>query len=111
MKSSIISTIQHLKIAIEYCQDIQRNKGSRAAEQFKAYENRIRWIIRDFATNPLFTDQIRDGLRKELQTDPFVLEAIRQKLSLIPSDYRLDFEESIDAILEGKKVKIIIDDK
>lgn len=38
----------------------------------------------------------------------FALEGLREKIPLIPADYRCDLEEAIDAILEGRVVKIII---
>ena len=38
----------------------------------------------------------------------FALEGLREKIPLIPADYRCDLEEAIDAILKGKQVKIMI---
>jgi len=38
----------------------------------------------------------------------FALEGLREKIPLIPADYRCDIEDAIDAILEGRTVKIMI---
>lgn len=108
MKSSIMSTIQHIRLAIEYAQDVQRSGLSRAAKTFTQYEHRLQWILRDFKTNPLFPDEVRQGIDKELKSDMFALEGLREKIPLIPADYRCDLEEAIDAILEGRTVKIMI---
>lgn len=111
MKSSIMSTIQHIKLAIEFAQDVQRAGYTKAGKTFKNYEKHLQWILKDFKTNPLFPDEVRQGIDKELKSDMFALEGLREKIPLIPADYRCDLEEAIDAILEGRQVKIIIHEK
>lgn len=108
MKSSIISTIQHVRLAIEFAQDVQRNPNSRAAKAFAIYENRLQWILKDLKTNPLFTDEVRQGLSHEYKSDIFALEGLKEKIPLIPAQHREGLESLIDAILEGSKIKIII---
>lgn len=108
MKSSIISTIQHIRIAIEFAQDVQRNPNSRAAKSFNIYENRLQWILKDFKTNPLFPAEVREGISQEYQSDIFALEGLKEKIPLIPAQHRGDLEDVVEAILQGKKIKIEI---
>lgn len=108
MKSSIMSTIQHIRLAIEYSQDVQRSGLSRAAKTFAQYEQRLQWILRDFATNPLFPEDVRKGLQSEYKSDIFALEGLKEKLPLIPAQHRADIEELVDAILQGKSIKVEI---
>ena len=108
MKSSIMSTIQYIKLASEFAQDVQRSGHSKASKTFKNYEKHLQWILMDFKTNPLFPDEVRQGLDKELKSDMFALEGLREKIPLIPAEYRADLEEAVEAILEGRTVKIII---
>ena len=108
MKSSIMSAIQYIKLAQEFCQDVQRSGHTKASKTFKNYEKHLNWIIRDFKTNPLFPDEVRQGLDKELSSDLFALEGLREKIPLIPAEYRVDLEEAVEAILEGRVVKIMI---
>jgi hypothetical protein len=103
-----MSTIQHIKLAIEFAQDVQRAGYTKAGKTFKNYEKHLQWILKDFKTNPLFPDEVRQGIDKELNSDMFALEGLREKIPLIPADYRCDLEEAIDAILEGRQVKIMI---
>ncbi len=108
MKSSIISTIQHIRIAIEFAQDVQRNPNSRAAKSFNIYENRLQWILKDFKTNPLFPSEVREGISQEYQSDIFALEGLKEKIPLIPAQHRSDLEDVVEAILQGKTIKIEI---
>lgn len=110
MKSSIISTIQHIRLAIEFAQDVQRNPNSRASKAFAIYENRLQWILKDFKTNPLFPEEVRKGIEQEYKSDIFSLEGLKEKIPLIPAQHRGDIEDLIDAILQGKQIKVIIND-
>ena len=110
MKGSIMSAIQHLRIADEYMEDVVRQERTVGSKVFRDYSRRVKWILNDFATFPQFTDIVREGIRKEFAADPMVTEAIREKIALLPAQYREDFEQALEWILEGKAVKIIMQD-
>lgn len=105
-----MSTIQHIRLAIEFAQDVQRNPNSRAAKSFAIYENRLQWILKDFKTNPLFPEEVRNGIEQEYKSDIFSLEGLKEKIPLIPAQHREDVEVLIDAILQGKQIKVIINE-
>lgn len=110
MKSSIVSAIQHIRIADEYMEDVIRSGNTVGAKIFKDYSKRLKWIVRDFTTYPFFNEYVREGLRHEIKTDPLATEGIKEKIALLPAQYRDDFEQALEWILEGKIVKITLDD-
>jgi hypothetical protein len=106
--ANIISAIQHLRMAEEYYVDFRRQyPGSKGSALFKTYIDKIKWIYRDFLTNPNVDDDIRSGLKKELESDVFAIPAITEKISLLMPEQREIIESTIDAMLDGEEVKIV----
>jgi hypothetical protein len=58
-------------------------------------------------TNPNFTEEVREGIRKEWNSDTFVLPAISEKLGLLNPDQRSVVEDLIDLILKGDNIQIV----
>ena len=111
MQSNIISAIHHLRIAKEHWQDLQREQPNTIGEKLgKRYEAKIDWIYKDFISCTMFTDAIREGCRKEWNSDVFAVPAIVDKISLLAPDKRELIESIIDAMLEGEEI-IIKDEK
>jgi len=110
MKSSIISAIQHIRIADEFMEDVIRSGNTIGAKIFKGYSAKLKYIVRDFTTYPFFNEYVREGIRQEIKTDPLVTEGIKEKIALLPAQYREDFEQALEWILDGKTVKITMDD-
>lgn len=106
--ANIISALQNLKMAEEHYEDFRRQyPGSKGAALFKTHIDKIKWIYRDFLTNPHVDDEIRAGIKKELESDVFAIPAICEKVSLLPPSQREIIESTIDAMLDGEDVKII----
>ncbi len=58
-------------------------------------------------SNPNFTEEVREGIRKEWNSDTFVLPAISEKLGLLNPDQRAVVEDLIDLILKGDNIQIV----
>lgn len=111
MSSSIIQSIQHLKIANEFMQDFIRSApGTRGEFIFKDYSRRINWILKDIITYPYFNKEVRDGIKKEIESDAFAVDAIFEKISLLNPDQRIIMEELIEIVLTGKEIDVQIKD-
>jgi hypothetical protein len=107
--SAIISSIQHIIIADEFCKDFVRSHpDSAGANIFKSYSKKLNWIIADFYSYPHFPKEIRDGIKNEIKSDPFTIPAINEKLALVTPQHREMIESIIDAILKGEKFTIEI---
>jgi hypothetical protein len=101
MSSSVISSIHHLRIAKEYMDDFIRSAHcSRGAAKYKEYKRRIDWILTDIVTYPFFRDEVREGLKKELESDVFTYASIIDKAALLSPEQRESLEEAIDIILK-----------
>jgi hypothetical protein len=73
----------------------------------KRYEAKIDWIYNDFISCTIFTDVIREGCRKEWESDVLAVPAIVDKVELLAPDKRELIEGIIDAILEGVEITLV----
>ena len=111
MRSSVVQAIQHVKIAEEFMNDFIRSApNTRGAVIFKDYSRRLQWILRDIITYPYFDDQVRQGIKVEIESDAFAVDAIVGKISLLNPEQREMMEDLVDDILKGKTIHIDIKD-
>lgn len=112
MVSNFITSIHHLRICVEYMDDIVRqHPGSRASALFESYSKKLKWILRDIYTHPHFTDPIRDGIKREIDSDPLTYRAIMERISLLAPAQRDMLEFVIDDMLNGKQIKIEVNEQ
>jgi hypothetical protein len=111
MRSSIVQSIQHIKISEEFMQDFIRSApNTRGAVIFKDYSRRLQWILRDIITYPYFDDDVRQGIKVEIQSDAFAVPAIVGKIALLNPEQREMMEDLVDDILKGKTIHVDIKD-
>jgi hypothetical protein len=111
MRSSIVQAIQHLKQAEEFMNDfIRQAPKTRGALIFLIYSNKIRWILRDILTYPHFTDEVRLGIKTEIESDAFSVGAIKDLIPLLNPEQREMIEDLIEDILKGKTIEVNIKD-
>jgi hypothetical protein len=107
MSSSVVSSLHHLRIAKEYMDDFIRSApNSRGAAKYGEYKRRIDWILTDIITYPFFRDEVREGLKKELESDVFTFASIIEKAALLNPEQRDGLEEVIESILKGETIEI-----
>jgi hypothetical protein len=109
MRSSLVQSIQHLKLADEFMKDFMRQApNSRGAFIFSGYSQKVNWILKDILTYPHFGDDVRNGIKAELKSDAFGVHAIFEKVPLLTPEQRDVVESLIEDMLSGKTLKIII---
>jgi hypothetical protein len=109
MRSSVVQGIQHLKQAEEFINDfIRQAPNTRGEVIFSMYSKKIRWILTDILTFPYFTDEVRAGIKAEIESDAFGVEAIHDKIPLLNPEQRAMLEELVGDMLEGKTIEIKI---
>lgn len=107
MRSSgtFVEVIHHLKIAKEFLESFIREKpgtvGERMARQYVA---KINWMYNDLITFPNFPDIVRQGIREEWESDPFLSMAINEKLAILNPAQRTAIENIIDEVLKGQEI-------
>lgn len=107
MRSSgtFVEVIHHLKIAKEFLESFMREKpgtvGERMARQYVA---KINWMYNDLITFPNFPDIVRQGIREEWESDPFLSMAITEKLAILNPAQRTAIENIIDEVLKGQEI-------
>ena len=107
MRSSgtFVEVIHHLKIAKEFLESFIREKpgtvGERMAWQYVA---KINWMYNDLITFPNFPDIVRQGIREEWESDPFLSMAITEKLAILNPAQRTAIENIIDEVLKGQEI-------
>lgn len=111
MRGSVIQSIHHLKLADEFMNDFVRSApNTRGAVLFQNYSRKIKWILMDIITYPLFDDEVRKGIRAEIESDAFSIPAIVEKVSLLNPEQREMLEGLIEDIIAGKTIEISIKD-
>lgn len=112
MRSSIVQAIQHIKQANEFMSDfIRQAPSTRGAVVFGGYMNKLNWILRDILTYPHFPDEVRQGLKHEIESDAFAVEAIHDKIPLLNPEQRAMLEELVEDMVAGKTIEIKIKSK
>jgi hypothetical protein len=108
MSANIIGAIQNLKMAQEQFQDFCRQfPNSQGERLFKTYVSKIDWIFKDIITHPFLTDEVRLGIKKEIESDVFAVPAILEKIALLKPEQREIIEDVIDAYISGETIKIV----
>ena len=106
--ANIINAIQNLIMAKEqfedFCRQYPNSQGSRL---FKKYSNKISWIFSDLVSNPFLTEEVRVGIKNEIESDVFAVPAIIEKVALLTPNQRDLIESTLDAILSGEEVQIV----
>jgi hypothetical protein len=109
MRSSVVQAIQHVKIADEFMNDFIRSAPTtRGAIIFGQYSRKLRWILSDIITYPHFDDEVRKGIKVEIESDCFAVEAIHDKIPLLNPEQRAMLEELVGDMLAGKTIEIKI---
>jgi len=108
MSANIISAIQNLIMAKEqfedFCRQFPETKGEKL---FKTYSNKLNWIFQDIVTHPFLTEEVRNGIKKEINSDVFAIPAIHEKVALLTPEQRDMIETTLDAMIDGEEVKIV----
>lgn len=83
---------------------ISDNPGTKGAGLFKMYKNRIDWIFYDLFTNPHFSEQVRQGIKNEVNSDVWAIDAIVEKIALLKPEQRELLEDVIDKVIKGDEL-------
>jgi len=111
MRSSVVQAIQHVKIADEFMNDFIRSAPTtRGAIIFGQYSRKLRWILNDIITYPHFDDEVRKGIKVEIESDAFSVGAIKDLIPLLNPEQREMIEDLIENILKGKTIEVSIKD-
>lgn len=106
--ANIINAIQNLKMAQEQFEDFRRQFPDTKGEKlFKLYSEKINWMFKDIITHPFITEEVRNGIKKEIDSDVFAVPAIVEKIALLTPEQREIIEDVIDAYVSGETVKIV----
>ena len=108
--SDVVSGIQSIRRAYDHWGSFIRERpGSIAERMFGAYCKRLEWIANDMLTCPLFPDIVREGIRREWNSDNFSVPAIVEKVALRPVDQREVVENIIDRLITGERLIITVE--
>lgn len=106
--SDLVNGLLHIRIAYHFWDDFRRElQGTKGQNLLKSYTNKLEWIYNDLVTNPAFTEEVRQGIRKEWNSDTFVVPAINEKMALLNPEQRLVVENLIELMLKGDNIEIV----
>lgn len=104
---SVAATIHHLKLAVEFSDDVKRQfAGQVGGKMFSEYSRRINWILTDLKTNIEFPDIVRAGIKQEIDSDLLSIPSIVNRIHELSPMERETVEEIIELLADGNKLKI-----
>jgi hypothetical protein len=104
---SLAKGLHHINIAKQYFEDVKIGCTGDLKNTFNGYINKCDWIL-----NNVF-DKLGDDTRKVYKqelSDSLSIDSINDLLMVLDNDQRLEFENMLEAVKKGKKVKINIED-
>lgn len=105
--SNIISGIHCLAQAFEHFASFRREHPQSAGDKlFKNYNGKLEWIANDLMTHPFLPQAVRDGIKKEWNSDVFAVPAIAERAALLNPEQRELVETVIEAMLNGEEIKV-----
>ena len=106
--ANIINAIQNLKMAQEQFDDFCRQyPNSQGSKIFGSYSKKISCVFSDIISHPFLTEEIRDGMKKEIASDVFAVPAIVEMVALLTPKQRDLIEDTLEAMIAGEEVKIV----
>lgn len=106
--SDIVSAIHCMRQAYDHFESFEReHPGSRGAKLMRQYAGKLNWIRTDLITHPFLTDEVREGIKTEWNSDVFSVPAIAENIALLRPEQRELIETLIDAMLRGEEINIM----
>ena len=102
---TLANGLMHLRIAQLYFSSFANdNPGTRGARLFGNYSDKLEWIIKDLQNNPFLPELVRDGIKKDMQSDVLVIPALVEKIALLTEENRLAMETLVEELIKGEKL-------
>lgn len=107
--TSISASMHHLMMASMYYEDYMRDAhtNSLGYRLFKTYNDRVKWILKDLATHPFFPEDVRNGIKSELNSDVLAIPEIAHRLHLLSPKDRQFIEDLIDSMSSDNPTEIV----
>lgn len=107
------SDFVHAVVALAKARDhmlsfMRDHPASRLGRNCRVWLGKINWLEADIITSPAFDDQTRLALKYEMNGDVFAMDAIMEKLAHLNPEQRLQIEQVVDLVADGKTLKIEI---
>jgi hypothetical protein len=67
------------------------------------YLTKLNWVLDSFVTCCLWSDSLRDAIRKDMASDPLTSEAIFEKIDYLAPNDREMVEDLIDRLISERK--------
>jgi hypothetical protein len=107
MSVSMITAFNKLRETKEYFLDAEREcKGGKGSTLAKRYLSKLDWMFKDFITTPGLPPIIINEVKKQWESDLFVIDELYKKINLLPSEKRELFINIVDAINNGQQLEI-----
>lgn len=104
---ALANSLIHLKVGVEYFTSfINDNPGTKGAKLFKVYNNKLNWILYDMVTNPVLPQEVRESIKKDVESDVLVIPALVEKIALLTPENRLSLEELVECMVNGEKLVV-----
>lgn len=99
----LIKALHHLKISVDYFDDISKEYNGGAKQLMTMYANKCKWIIDDVRLR--IPREILESIDREME-DSLFLDAVEDKLIHFNDQQREMIEQIIDLIYDGNAIEI-----
>lgn len=106
-QSNIVGGIHSIKQAHDHFQLFEfEHPNTKGAALFNSYRKKLHWIYRDLISNPALTQEVREGIKQEWESDCFDVPAITEKVELLNPKQRELIESIVDAMIRGEEINV-----
>lgn len=79
--------------------------------QFKGYINKIEYIVNDIKLHPQCSEEIRQAINEEWNSDILTIDSIQEKVLQLTPNEREIVETILDAVIAGEEINVVYDKK
>ena len=109
--NSFRKAFHHLKLSLVYFEDVMREMPNQIAGKIsKTAVNKINWLFLNFNSNPQLPRYAVDEFKREINTDPMVLESVPELWHKLNTAQKITLENILTSVISGERITVVLNE-